>query len=430
MRQLIKENMLEIALMFFIFINIFFGLFPVIPTIVIIVAISFYRVGLIGACVLTSFALSTLLGSTLGVIGIFGIASLLQYLVLLMCLYKWLVKHEFKMFYWSEGLKSLSLLFFVLFLSSIITTGGDYAFVKIYDTIFNGVIYFFAFALLLSNPDKCNFLRIGVYLILYSYLMLLLSPLLNTGSGPSGILDFGYLRQQNLLVLEDEKLVIDYQHVGFFATLGAGIIFLSSLWNRLNDKFVVLSLVLCTLSSLYSGARQFMIISIALIVLYVLLSKQQKGKLFYIAIGIGVSVFLLKFLFSEGGMLNSVKEDGYLEASNRDLVLLKGVYDFINSPFLGVGYGRFFFGKYGLYPHNLFVELLCEIGLVGTFIFLCSVIKPIKMIIKNYKPCIYIFVIIFLRSMTSGGMDSNIMMFSFLFACFSLKRINCQYECH
>lgn len=420
MKYILKEYGIELFSIVLVFVNIFFHILPAVPLVLFLISLSLFRSGLLGSFVLSSYALPVVLGSALYAIGITGVATLIQVLLFFICIYQWRVKRRFYIYNFSEAIKPLIYVFIIFVLSSLITSGGNFAFIKCKDSILNGIIAFFSFAFMFSNPGKYDCRRIGLYLILYSFLMLLLSPQLNNGSGPIDFFDFGYLRRNNMLVLEDESFTIDYQHVGTFATLGCAMIMLHSLWRKDSIHLIIIGIVLCTLSSLYSGARQSMIISVALIFLWSIFQENnKKNVIIYAGVGIVVVVMLVRFLFADGGMLNSVKEDGYLEASNRDLVLLKGVSDFLNNPIIGVGYGRFFFGKYGLYPHNLIVELLCEIGIIGfVFIFALS-IKPI-INLRNYKPCLYLLVVYILRSMTSGGMDSNIMLFGFVFSTICL----------
>ena len=415
MKYIIKEYGIELFSIVLVYASIFLNILPVIPVVLCFISLSLYRSGLLGAFVLSSYALPVVLGSTLYAIGITGVATIIQVLLFFICIYHWRVSKKFSIHNFTKAISPLIYIYILLVISSLITSGGNYAFIKCKDTIVNGILVFFSFALIFSNSEKCDCRRIGLYLILYSFLMLLLSPLLNKGSGPADLFDFGYLRRNNMSVVEDELFTIDYQHVGTFATLGCAMIMLQTLWAKVNNKLIIIGIILSTLSSLYSGARQSMIISVTLILLWsIFQERNKKSTILYACIGVSVVIMLVEFLFAEGGMLNSVKEDGYLEASNRDLVLLKGVTDFLDNPFFGVGYGRFFFGKYGLYPHNLIVELLCELGLIGVLIIFSLSLKPIIQIIKNYKPCAYLLVVYILRSMTSGGMDSNIMLFGFI----------------
>lgn len=421
MNNIIKQNSVELLALLLTIVNVFLGVLPVLPFVFIISLISLFRTGIIGGFFLTSYALPILLGSALYTVGITGIATIIQLLLFIACLYYWLVKKNFRFYFSKNSFFYFVLVIGIFVISALITGASPFSLSKLKDTVLNGVFTLVAFGLLFSNPDRCNVIRIGMYLIIYSFLMLLLSPLLNNGAGPAGFLDFGYLRAQNMLVLEEEKLVVDYQHVGFFATLGCGCVFLESLKKGFSNGFMILCIFLCTMASLYSGARQFIIISFVFVLLWVFFQR-KKGFSGFIILIIGIALVGVVYttLVADNGLFSSVKEEGYMEGSGRSIFLLKGIADFLENPIFGIGYGNYeILGKHG-YPHNMFVEILCEMGVVGLLLLFLIVITPTKYLIKENKSCVYLLIAYFLRSMTSGGLDSNIMLFSFIFATLCL----------
>lgn len=425
MKELVKTNWIELLGILIVLSDIFFHIIPVVPLILVCIVVSLYSLDTIGAYVVSVIALPTLLGSTLYLLNITGIATIIEIIFFLICFYRWQYQKVYHINNFSSGIKSMLFVLILLSLSALFSNGGNYAFTKVRDTYINALFSFFAFSWLLSNPQKCNYVKVGLCLILYSYLLLLLSPLFNNGVGPEGFLDFGYLRTQNLFVLEDEKYLIDYQHVGFFATIGCGIILLGTLWKNINVKFVLFCVCLCTIASLYSGARQFIIISIVIMGIQIYLQRKGILRLSYSAVGIIAIVLFLQFLMGDGGLLNSVKTEGYLVASNRYLITYKGWDDFVSNPIFGIGYGRFIFdGRYGLYPHNLIIEMLCELGIIGFGLIIFKSYIPAIRIFKFYKPCLYLFVILLLRAMVSGGIDSNIIFFSFVFSTSCLMNLS------
>lgn len=426
MKELVKKYFFEILIVVIVFINIFLHILPDIPLTIVLIIVSLFKSGIIGSFVLSSYAMPKLLGFVLYLYGITGVAAGIQLLFFAICLFLWLGKKSIKLYNFSECCRYIFLTLLVLLVSSLISTGGDYAFEKVRDTIINAVIAFFAYGFLFSNYKKCDFIRIGLYMIIYSLLLLMISPLLNSGSGPSGIFDFGYLRQQDINALTSEELTISYQMVGFVATMGAGIIMLESLKNKPNLLFFSICIVICTVISFYSGARQFVVTSLALFFLWIIsISKKGLFGSFLFIVGTVLVVLVVGFLFSSEGMLGTVHEEGYLEASGRSAFILKGVSDFLDNPLIGVGYGRFeVFGDYGSYPHNLIVEMLCELGIIGTLLLFIITRRPLYYLIKKQPACIYLLIVYFLRSMSSGGIDSNIVLFSYVFAVLCLKGAN------
>lgn len=422
MKQIIKANLIELFAVIVVVVNIFISVIPVLPLLFVLVLLSLFRTGFVGAYFLSSYALPVLLGSALYVIGVTGIATIVEIVLFFACLFLWIVKKELAFYCFKKAFSLLFLILVLFSLSSLFTNGGNYALTKILDSCLLGVFVLFAYGFFFSNPQKCDYTRVGLYLILYSFLMLLISPLLNNGAGPANVLDFGYLRTQNTMILSDEKFVVDYQHVGLFATLGCACIFLEAMKDKLNLPFLMLCVLLCTVSSLYSGARQSVVISLVLLLFAIFQHKKSFSRVFSFAFVTLLLVFLFNMLVGDEGMFNSVKEEGYMDASGRGLYLIKGVNDFLENPWFGVGFGRFdFYGDYGRYPHNMFVEILCELGIVGLLVIFIIIFKPLIQLFKSEKACLPLLLVYFLRSMTSGGLDSNIMMFSFIFATMSLS---------
>lgn len=412
----IRENKIECLFIFIAFFNIFHPILPPAMFAVFSVAVMLWRLNLIGSFYLCSYMVPILLGTALYTYGVVGVASILQYLLLIICLYKW-KKGVIRLDGFRSHANKLLLLLCFFTLSAILSSGGQYAFIKVKETIIMGLFCFFSYAFIFSNLEKTNLIRIGLYCILFSLLLLGLGPLLSHGEGPANLLDFGYLRKWNTLVGDEDSFLVDYQHVGFFAVLGCGIIMMGNLKQNTSSIFLMACMALTTVISLYSGARQFMIISALLILIWALTQNKLKLGLAVPILGVAIVLYFLSFLFSEGGLLGSVTEEGYLEASNRDMCLLKGVTDFMSNPVFGIGYGRFeFFGRYGLYPHNMIVEILAETGIVGFFTILLLSYRQTFEIIKRKKWFLALLTIYFFRSMASGGLDSNIMLFSFIFA--------------
>lgn len=425
MKRILYNNYIELVAIIISLVNIFTNVIPVVPLIFGVIIFSLIRLDLIGAFLVSAFSISPILGFVLYYLGLPSYGFLIEAVLLIACIFQWSVNNKIKLNNFSIVFLYFVLVLVVFIISSLITTGGDYAVTKLLSTAKTGIIYLFAFGFLFSNFQKCNFIRIGLYLILYSILMLLLSTLLNNGSGPENILDFGYMRTQSYVSVDEDEMLVSYHYVGFLAVIGCSIMLFESFKTKLNNGFIFICLIISILVSLYAGARQFVIISLAIFMLFYF-SRVAKGSLgiLLVAIGIILGVVFVSFLFEEGGMLNSVKEEGYMDASSRGVYLLKAFNDFIENPILGVGFGRFeIFGLYGAYPHNMIVEILCEMGIVGFLLLALLLFKPLKILIVKQRPCVYLLIIFFFRSMVSGGLDNNIMLFSYVFAVMCLKNL-------
>lgn len=102
--------------------------------------------------------------------------------------------------------------------------------------------------------------------------------------------------------------------------------------------------------------------------------------------------------------------------SARDNIMQAAMSQFYANPLMGVGFGRFHInGEYGCNEHNLFVELLAEMGIIGFLVFIWFAINPliksynlIKQNIQTISPFILILLSYFLRSMVSADLRETI----------------------
>lgn len=94
---------------------------------------------------------------------------------------------------------------------------------------------------------------------------------------------------------------------------------------------------------------------------------------------------------------------------------------FNESPIIGVGLGGFNtifngdeLGRIIKYPHNLFLELLCELGIIGFLIFLILLIKSLIYFKFNnwskIKDVFYLFIVLLIFSQFSKDLSTNIVL--------------------
>ena len=133
-----------------------------------------------------------------------------------------------------------------------------------------------------------------------------------------------------------------------------------------------------------------------------------------------VTYYVINTLTADEGLLNSLAEEGFVEGGGRGEWLMSGINQFLEHPVWGVGYGRFMvYNYYGSYPHNLFIELLCETGLVGFIVAAILVSIAILRSRKLVLPFLYLWLAYFSRSMASEDISMNITVFVILFAMVS-----------
>ncbi|WP_316817962.1 hypothetical protein [Pedobacter nyackensis] len=153
----------------------------------------------------------------------------------------------------------------------------------------------------------------------------------------------------------------------------------------------------------------------ALSVVIVFFIKQSylisKRQLFLLLAGIAC-IIVIGFVFIGGYMFET---NFYSLYARLNLFELFFDVDFDYLKGAGIGsYSLFFFGEDVMYyPHNVFLELLFENGLIGVFLF-CLVLF---LFLKSFKPNIINFLCIyfFLASLVSGDIPGNNNLFILLF---------------
>lgn len=97
-----------------------------------------------------------------------------------------------------------------------------------------------------------------------------------------------------------------------------------------------------------------------------------------------------------------------LQFINRITLYRLAVGEFLKAPLLGMGPGGYYV-KYGIWPHNLFLELLCETGFVGTVFLLALLLKAIANLFlagqknRDVRYLLIYFIIYAMQALMNGG---------------------------
>ena len=172
---------------------------------------------------------------------------------------------------------------------------------------------------------------------------------------------------------------------------------------------------------------------------YLNISIKQKILAIGLLVVVGIALMLIlpesmynrfSLLFQKGN-LNIEKNLWMSSSSGRRLIFAKRILQYVsNHPltlFAGVGAGGFanLFKDYGIYsyPHNIFLEILFEQGLVGISIFMFSIIIFIEeiniVILRNNKfkelllPLLFSVIYFFLNAQVSGDIERNRLLWLF-----------------
>ena len=272
-----------------------------------------------------------------------------------------------------------------------------------------------AFYVLFAGQSVIKTRALAEVFILYSLSLFCLVLNINDIPGPTGLLDFEWMREQTktygewAMVGEDE-FSVSYHHPGFFALLALA---LYNVENKSQGRLGGMLLYLITmLIILHTGARQNIL---AWVVLTLVTFWKGKWKIPVAVMFLSVmatAVFVLSSKMESLGALFSQRNtvEGLYEASGRAIHAAKAWEYFLSSPFVGIGYGFHDYGGDGRWAHNIFLEVLAEFGLFGFSILLVIIgfrfFKAPEM--KKNRGMILVLIPYLVRAFVSESLALNI----------------------
>lgn len=345
-----------------------------------------------------------------------------------------LVWDEFK--YFKNEKSSISLMITVLiyfFLAYILSSNVNdlRASDKIVTIIQNGLLMLFAYFVFIHSEDIIN--EDLTQLLFLTTIIFLIHNMNLLDIAPNSFFDYEWHRQGTdvLYVIMDNgetfKKWVNYQVVGVNALFGV-CIYLSQIEINLK-KAIFYSLIGLQLV-LTSGARQAIFGFFVIVMLSIILFNRNNENyidfrklLKYVfggALAIFVSLQILELL-----NLDFISDTFTEGDAGRDMLSSMGWELFYKYPFFGSGIGGFNHNYPGmLYPHNFFIEVLCECGIIGALFFLIIVIYHFKRenlsifyVTRNGTFLFLIMAVTGIRMMVSNDLSSSIELFSIIFAC-------------
>ncbi|KIC01411.1 hypothetical protein OA88_14080 [Flavobacterium sp. JRM] len=328
---------------------------------------------------------------------------------------------------------------FLFFIFFILGPMHSYSMEKMIYIVYKGFFFIICFLVLLLNPH-INFIKITVLILLavfqyYSYMQITLN-----WSGPDFFTDFGSYRRffvSNSGKLKDK--LINYQEIGLLAVIAFGFLlnFIPSKKTlKKNDIFFYSTMAICLLVILYSGSRQSLY-SLPIIYFIHLFFNEKVNKIMLIRNSIIGCLAVFLFLFTELNNKDSVFKESsgntIAEQINRPEEILHAFELIKSKPLLGSGLGGFAtsYNNNRYYPHNIFLELLSEIGFVGTLILLLYIITILRKKQVSIKGHAYsgfmimpIFTALFIRANLSSDLIETVCIFSFLIAWSAMNNFN------
>lgn len=275
----------------------------------------------------------------------------------------------------------------------------------------------------------------GITQLLLTSSILMFCYVINTVKiNPGGFFDYNWFRTQYTTwwyANNMEGTLVGYQHIGMLI-LFATTIFFSQI--KLKPGPVIFYLVCSGQLVLMSGCRQAIFgVALVLIVRYSIFKEEniEQGismrRLFPILISLAVATIVV-FLLLEKLQISSVSNTIEEGDSGRMILYLQALSIFGDNPLLGAGIGGYHAITEEVYPHNFFLELLCETGLIGTLLALLFLIVPLirkkqgLLHLTATKQFYFLIVFgIFVRVMVSSDLKESIELFSAIFAITASK---------
>ena len=324
------------------------------------------------------------------------------------------------------------LLILVLFLISDFTNGYriDYE-LKSFAIFINGTLSFLVISIFFKNINKIRFKTLGIIFLILGAFLLRLCIDINNLPGPETLFDFGFMRDQTYIyqthaIVSEGDFTISYHLPGFLALIGLVFILISNRisFSKSNIFFIFISFLIIY----YSGGRQNIIGFIFLIFFVVGTIKKHSILYKFLLFSIFINAIGFALIYSESKLLNDIiysdNLSSAIEAGGRSIHFITGMKYFYENPLNGIGIGFHDYGNKATYPHNIFIEILAEVGVLGLLIILLaltfSIVKNTrnKKINTNNQLLILPFLI---RAMVSGSLTTNIIVFSFLFSTYFWK---------
>lgn len=274
--------------------------------------------------------------------------------------------------------------------------------------------------LIYVETDKISNKRISIaYLILAFYYLSQSAELY--GVRPTSFFDTNYFRDYCIQIGKDENQthVVNY-HTLAYLSLASTVFW--TIQRGFNDKKNKLNTVLLLSISFWliaiSGTRQAIFVHIILMLLRYFLNKKSVFtiKNMFAVTTMIVSFFLIITLLGSSYFEQTLSSDSDASARlNRDTVTPFIVMAI--NPEWGVGFGGYSIYGNKDYPHNFFLELLCEIGIVGLFLLLLLIFLYIftnknkhyvRYLTYNNSYLFILFVLFFARAQVSGDLSTSV----------------------
>lgn len=318
---------------------------------------------------------------------------------------------------WFANYRPLLFFIFLILFSILITTGGSYSKEKFIAMMMNVVPFTIAFSHLILYKEKHSFGHIGLMYVLYSiFLLVFMNEQMNVKVNLNTLLfSFaGFRYDINEYIAGDKEVWhVGYQSIGIHGCIGLIYALFSN--DKYAKQFRTWIIALSALVVWYAAARQAILLYAVIWLVYFTLYKGLSLRNL-IALSALVAGGYLLLLNLDNDSLEFLMGSTDGKDSARDRIMDAAMLQFYQNPVFGVGFGRFFIGgEYGCNEHNLFVELLTEMGVVGLLAYVGLCARPLlgsykfaKQNLHTYAPFFLLLLSYLLRSMVSSDLRETI----------------------
>lgn len=302
---------------------------------------------------------------------------------------------------------------------------------KLIWTVINGILFLLVFHNLFSNPSA-DWFNLGQLGILSSYVFLAAGLIIAPELKPGSIFDIGIIRITFTMLHRGTDIIEINNNISFLASMGMMLMYAASPDRPLTvtSIFKMCSYIIFSAVILSWSSARLPIFSIVITAMLILAMKPLSKRRYliigillfslfiaYIIIGRFMDLFFIQDVFDSS--------DPFISRLNREGNWLAGYERFTERPWLGYGLGGYFiqgltFPGWGVYAHNLFLELLSETGIIGSILivgpifFWRRLLHARSQLIRsqNCGLIFAIFTMVFLQTMVSFDLRASIALFA------------------
>lgn len=313
----------------------------------------------------------------------------------------------------NKELIPFGLLIIIFLISYLYGPQHSYSNSKLIYIISIGICSIIYWNVYLQSP-KLQLLALAQFLCLISLLYVYIAFDFYPFKHPMHIFDLNFFRGSFSLIRKSTATVLTYHSVGIPAMMGLALIFSSFKLSELRRKKIIIVMLPLIILLLIAQARQaifgtFIILFIRLIIDTSISFNRKIGFSVILAF---TSLFIITNLRSDY-MESAMNATTFSKSLNRNY---DDAFKILETDFiLGKGLGGFSTNGVRAYPHNLFLELLCELGMVGTLLIIVLIFVPLlvkpnrfQLMTKSNFYALPLIVAIFIRSMMSSDLIDSI----------------------